>query len=52
MDVGYIVMQNLKLVVGYNFKGYKDQDLIDNNLWSAGSFVKFSYKFGEELFDK
>ena len=51
-DVGYAVMTNLKLVVGYNFKGYKDVDLVENNVWSAGPFVKFSYKFGEELFGK
>jgi hypothetical protein len=51
-DIGYVVMTNLKLMVGYNFKGYKDRDLVDNNMWSAGPFVKFSYKFGEELFGK
>jgi len=52
IDAGYAVMENLKLVVGYNFKGYKDRDLVENNVWSAGPFVKFSYKFGEELFGK
>jgi hypothetical protein len=51
-DIGYVVMTNLKLMVGYNFKGYKDRDLVDNNMWSAGPFVKFSFKFGEELFGK
>ncbi len=52
VDVGYVVMTNLKLMVGYNFKGYKDRDLVDNNMWSSGPFVKFSFKFGEELFGK
>ena len=51
-EVGYVVVKNLRLAAGYNFKGYVERDLVDNNLWSAGPFLKFSLKFGEDLFGK
>ena len=51
-EVGYVVIKNLRLAAGYNFKGYVERDLVDNNLWSAGPFLKFSFKFGEDLFGK
>jgi hypothetical protein len=47
-EVGYVVIKNLRLAAGYNFKGYVERDLVDNNLWSAGPFLKFSFKFGNK----
>jgi len=49
-EVGYIVMNNLRVAAGYNFKGYKDQDLVDYQLWSKGPFLRMNLKFSEELF--
>ncbi len=50
LEVGYVLQRNLRLVAGYNFKGYKDRDLIDAELSNAGPFMKVSFKFGEDLF--
>ncbi|MFA5833959.1 MAG: Ig-like domain-containing protein [Bacteroidota bacterium] len=50
LDAGYVVYRNVRLTVGYNFKGYKEQDLIDYTLWSRGPFIRMSFKFSEELF--
>ncbi|MFZ4622370.1 MAG: hypothetical protein ACOYNS_17540, partial [Bacteroidota bacterium] len=49
VDAGYVIIRNLRLTAGYNFKGYKEQDLIDYTLWSRGPFIKLSFKFSEEL---
>ncbi|MBP6671576.1 MAG: hypothetical protein KA247_00425 [Bacteroidetes bacterium] len=48
-DLGYVVYRNVRLTAGYNFKGYKEQDLVDYTLWSRGPFIKLSFKFSEEL---
>ncbi|MFA6438488.1 MAG: hypothetical protein WCX28_04220 [Bacteriovoracaceae bacterium] len=50
VDAGYVVYRNVRLTIGYNFKGYKEQDLIDYTLWSQGPFIRMSFKFSEELF--
>ena len=48
-DLGYVVYRNVRLSAGYNFKGYKERDLVDYTLWSQGPFVRMSFKFSEEL---
>ena len=48
-DVGYVVYRNVRLTAGYNFKGYKERDLVDYTLWSRGPFIRMSFKFSEEL---
>jgi hypothetical protein len=50
IDAGYVVYRNVRLSAGYNFKGYKERDLVDYSLWSQGPFVKVSLKFSEEIF--
>ena len=35
-EVGYVVAKNLRAAIGYNFKGYKERDLVDYKLWSRG----------------
>ncbi|MFH0992228.1 MAG: hypothetical protein V1799_19685 [bacterium] len=50
VELGYAVAKNLRLTTGYNFKGYKEQDLIDYSLWSKGPFVSLSFKFDQDLF--
>jgi hypothetical protein len=48
-ELGYIAVNNLRVGVGYNFKGYKERDLVDYSLWSKGPFVRVSFKFNEEF---
>jgi hypothetical protein len=48
-EVGYIIMNNMRLAAGYNFKGYKERDLVDYSLWTEGPFVRASFKFDESL---
>ena len=49
VDAGYSIMDNIRLFVGYNFKGYKEQDLVDYTVWSKGPFIKLTAKFDESL---
>jgi hypothetical protein len=49
-EVGVVVINNLRVAGGYNFKGYKERDLVDYSLWSKGPFIRMSYKFDEGLF--
>ncbi|MEW5799163.1 MAG: Ig-like domain-containing protein [Bacteroidota bacterium] len=49
VDAGYAVYRNVRVHAGYNFKGYKEKDLIDYTLWSQGPFVRLSFKFSEEI---
>ncbi len=49
-DINYAVIQNVRLSVGYNFKGYKERDLVDYALWSHGPFIKVNWKFTETTF--
>jgi hypothetical protein len=48
-EVGYVIMNNTRLAAGYNFKGYKERDLVDYSLWTEGPFVRVSFKFDESL---
>jgi hypothetical protein len=48
-EVGYVVVTDLRLGAGYNFKGFKDRDLVDYSNWSKGPFIRLSFKFDEGL---
>ncbi len=48
-EVGYVAMKNTRVAVGYNFKGYKERDLVDYSLWTRGPFVRVNFKFDEGL---
>jgi uncharacterized repeat protein (TIGR01451 family) len=50
IEAGYTVAQNLRAVVGYNFFGFKDRDLVESNSSQKGVFLKLSFKFDEQLF--
>jgi hypothetical protein len=50
VGVGYAIARNLLLTGGYNFKGYREPDLVDYSLWSQGPFVTFSFKFDQDMF--
>jgi hypothetical protein len=49
-EVGYLVEKNLWISAGYNFFGFKDRDLAPDNSTDRGVFVRFRYKFDEDLF--
>jgi uncharacterized repeat protein (TIGR01451 family) len=51
LEVGYMVTTNLWLSAGYNFFGFKDEDLANGDNTAKGVFVRLRYKFDEELFD-
>jgi hypothetical protein len=51
VEAGRILMDNLWLSVGYNFKELKDQDLL-TDYSSKGAFIKLRYKFDENLFKR
>lgn len=47
-EVGFIVARNLRLVTGYNFLGYRDQDLASADFTAHGVYVSLHYKFDEQ----
>lgn len=49
-ELGYLVATNLWLSGGYNFSGYKDDDLVDSDTTIQGAYVRFRFKFDENLF--
>ena len=50
-EVGYVLLQNVHVAVGYNFIGNKDIDLIDYTYWSKGPYVTMGMKFTEKILD-
>ncbi len=50
LEVGYMVMENLWLSAGYNFFGYRDDDLTTGEYTNKGAFLRLRYKFDEDLF--
>ncbi len=50
VEVGYMVMENLWLSAGYNFFGFRDDDLTTGEYTNKGAFIRMRYKFDEDLF--
>lgn len=50
-EVGYLLAANLWVSGGYNFSGYKDKDLVDSETTTQGPYVRFRFKFDEDLFN-
>lgn len=50
-EVGYIVFDNIRIGLGYNFIGTEDRDLIGKDYWSAGPYLSFRMKFTEKILD-
>lgn len=46
-EVGRIVAKNLRLAVGYNVFGYREQDMTASEFTDHGVYVNMSYKFDE-----
>lgn len=51
LEVGYMVMQNLWVAVGYNVKGFHAAELAGDNYTQRGAYVRLRYKFDETLAD-
>ena len=49
-ELGYRVVENLWVSVGYNVGGFRDRDLADDNTTAAGAYVRMRFKFDESLF--
>ncbi len=50
VELGFMVMENLWVSGGYNFFGYRDDDLVSGEYTNKGAFVRLRYKFDEDLF--
>jgi hypothetical protein len=49
-EVGYLVMQNVWLSVGYNVSGFKDADLAGEDYTQRAFYLRLRVKFDENLF--
>ncbi|MBC7437786.1 MAG: hypothetical protein H7332_17155 [Bdellovibrionales bacterium] len=52
VEVGYIVVDNLYLTMGYNWRGFSDKDLTGSDYTNRGWVLGMRYKFDEDLFKK
>ena len=50
IEVGFLIMENLWVSGGYNFFGYRDDDLASGEYTNKGAFIRLRYKFDEDLF--
>ena len=48
ISVGYALVKNMWISVGYNFSGFKDQDFSAADYTAAGPYVKFRIKIDQE----
>ncbi len=50
LEVGYTVMDNLIVGLGYNWRGFSDSDLNGSDYTNRGWVLNLRYKFDEDLF--
>ncbi len=50
IEGGYMLTSNLWLSAGYNFFGFKAEDLSGGDYTNHGAFVRMRFKFDEDLF--
>ena len=50
VELGFMLMENLWVSAGYNFFGYRDEDLTAGEYTNKGTFLRLRYKFDEDLF--
>jgi hypothetical protein len=50
LEVGYTVMDNLIVGLGYNWRGFSDSDLTGSDYTNRGWVLNVRYKFDEDLF--
>lgn len=51
-EVGYSPMTNLWLSLGYNFKGFEDEDIAYDDTTIKGAYFRLRFKFDEDLFKR
>ncbi|WP_201553959.1 DUF11 domain-containing protein [Psychrobacter sp. 72-O-c] len=51
-EVGYSPMTNLWLSLGYNFMGFKDEDIAYDDSTQEGAYFRLRFKFDEDLFKR
>jgi hypothetical protein len=49
-EVGYLVMQNVWLSIGYNLLGFRDPDLASEDYTQREFYLRLRVKFDENLF--
>ncbi|MCZ6659258.1 MAG: hypothetical protein O7C67_18380 [Gammaproteobacteria bacterium] len=52
ISVGYNVMQNMWVSLGYNFLGFEDDDFVGADYTAKGPFLKLRMKFDRDLLRK
>ena len=52
LEAGYIVMDNVWATLGYNFRGFSDNELAGSNSTNRGWVLGVRYKFDEDIFKK
>jgi hypothetical protein len=51
LELGYLLATNLWVSAGYNFEGFRDEDLAGGQYTAKGPYVRLRYKFDESLLD-
>ena len=51
LEAGYQLTRNLWLSAGYNFFGFKDEDLDEEDASNPGAYARMRVKFDEEMFN-
>lgn len=49
-EFGYRVISNMWVSTGYNFTGFRNDDLAGENVTRRGAFVRMRFKFDENIF--
>ena len=52
VEVGYTLVDNLLVTLGYNWRGFSDKDLTGSDYTNRGWVLGMRYKFDESLFAK
>lgn len=52
LELGYQVQENLWVSGGYNWRGFKDRDLIGADYMNQGFYMRLRFKFDEDIFTK
>lgn len=51
-EVGLTALKGIRFGLGYNFAGFYDEDFDGADYWAKGFYVRLSFKFDEDLFEK
>jgi hypothetical protein len=51
-ELGYLLKRNMRLAVGYNVFGFRDDDIASDEYTDHGFYIDFGFKFDEDLFKR